>query len=181
MLVRRPRFQGTSSGTTLASTRSTDLDSVVYKCGSVLANDVGLGQSAHANGNWCRDDNVCLLWQSWTRESEVSIPQCEVQQSDVQTPLKRLLTSQVPRGAVVRASVKAGGTSRSNTDKYYCRGQVGHRRPDCHRRNESCSLCGKRGHLSQACRSSGGNASARAVEVEPGGKRNSTRVGTVSL
>ena len=50
-------------------------------------------QSAHANGNWCCDDNVCLLWQSWTRESEVSIPQCEVQQlwqewtsqSDVQT------------------------------------------------------------------------------------------------
>ena len=40
----------------------------------------GLGQSAHANGNWCRDVNVCLLWQSWTRESEVSIPQCEVQQ-----------------------------------------------------------------------------------------------------
>ena len=25
------------------------------------------------------DVNVCLLWQSWTRESEVSIPQCEVQ------------------------------------------------------------------------------------------------------
>ena len=43
--------------------------------------------------NWCRDVYVCLLWQSWTRESEVSIPQCEVQQlwqdrtsqSDVQT------------------------------------------------------------------------------------------------
>ena len=30
----------------------------------------------------------------------------------------------------------------------------------------SCSLCGKRGHLSHVCRS-GGNASARAVEVEP--------------
>ena len=66
---------------------------VVCKCGSVLANDGGLGQSAHANGNWCRDVNVCLLWQSWTRESEMSIPQCEVQQlwqdrtsqSDVQT------------------------------------------------------------------------------------------------
>ena len=43
-------------------------------CGSVLANDGGLEQSAHANGNWCRDVNVCLLWQSWTRESEVSIP-----------------------------------------------------------------------------------------------------------
>ena len=55
----------------------------------------------------------------------------------------------------------------SNTDKCYCCGQVGHRRPDCPRRNESCSLCGKRGHLSQVCRSSGGNASARAVEAEP--------------
>ena len=85
--------QGTSSGTTLASTCSTDLDSVACKCGSALANDGGLDQSAHANGNWCRDVNVCLLWQSWTRESEVSLPQCEVQQlwqdwtsqSDVQT------------------------------------------------------------------------------------------------
>ena len=65
----------------------------VCKCGSVLANDGGLGQSIHANGNWCRDVNVCVLWQSWTRESEVSIPQCEVQQlgrdrtsqSDVET------------------------------------------------------------------------------------------------
>ena len=60
-----------------------------------------------------------------------------------------------------------GGTSRGSTDKCYCCGQVGHRRPDCPRRNESCSLCGKRGHLNQVCRSSGGNASARAVEVEP--------------
>ena len=73
--------------------RVTNLDSVVCKCGSVLANDGGLGQSTHANGNWCRDVNVCLLWKSWTRESEMSIPQCEVQQlwqdwtsqSDVQT------------------------------------------------------------------------------------------------
>ena len=30
--------------------------------------------------NWCRDVNVCLLWQRWTRESDMSIPQCEVQQ-----------------------------------------------------------------------------------------------------
>ena len=60
-----------------------------------------------------------------------------------------------------------GGMSRGNTDKCYCCGQVDHRRPDCPRQNESCSLCGKRGHLSQACRSSGGNASARAVEVDP--------------
>ena len=59
-----------------------------------------------------------------------------------------------------------GGTSRANTDKCYCCGQLGHRRPDSPRRNESCSLCGKRGHLSQVCRSSGGNASVWAVEVE---------------
>ena len=78
-----------------------------------------------------------------------------------------------------------GGTSRGNRDKCYCCGQVGHRRPDCPRRNESCSLCGKRGQLSHVCRSSGGNASARAVEVEPAEleeeERNPTLVGTVSL
>ena len=60
-----------------------------------------------------------------------------------------------------------GSASRGSTDKCYCCGQVGHRRPDCPRRNENCSFCGKRGHLSHVCRSSGGNASARAVEVEP--------------
>ena len=60
--------------------RALHLDSVVCRCGSVHANDGGLEQSAHANGNWCRDVNVCLLWQSWTRQSEVSIPQCQVQQ-----------------------------------------------------------------------------------------------------
>ena len=60
-----------------------------------------------------------------------------------------------------------GSASRGSTDKCYCCVQVGHRRPDCPRRNESCSLCGTRGHLSQVCRSSGGNANARAVEVEP--------------
>ena len=43
-----------------------NLDSVVCKGGSVLANDGGLERSAHANGNWCRDVNVFLLWQSWT-------------------------------------------------------------------------------------------------------------------
>ena len=74
--------------------------------------------------------------------------------------------------------------SRGSTDKCYCCGQVGDRRPDCPRRNESCSPCGKGGHVSQVCRSSGGNASARAIEVEPvepEEERNSTRVGTVSL
>ena len=42
--------------------------------------------------------------------------------------------------------------SRGSTDKCYCCGKVGHRRPDCPRRNENCSLCGKRGQLSQVCR-----------------------------
>ena len=40
-----------------------------------------------------------------------------------------------------------GGTSRENADKNCCCGQVGHRRPGCPRRKESCSLCGKRGHF----------------------------------
>ena len=61
-----------------------------------------------------------------------------------------------------------GGTSRSNTDKCHCCGQFGHRRPDCPRRSENCSRCGKRGHLSQMCQSDpGAKANARAVEVEP--------------
>ena len=95
--------------------------------------------------------------------------------------VRNLLASQVPR-AVARVLAKAARAV--ETDKCYCCGQVGHRRTDCPRRNESCSLCGKRGHLSQVCRSSGGNASARAVEAEPAEpeeERNSTRVGTVSL
>ena len=53
-----------------------------------------------------------------------------------------LLARQVPRAA-------------GNTDKCCCCGQVGHRRPDCPRRNESCSVNGKRGHLSHVCRSFG--------------------------
>ena len=81
-----------------------------------------------------------------------------------------------PSSSSGKSSAK-GSKSRGDTDKCCCCGQVGHWRPDCPRRNESCSLCGKRGHLSQVSRSSGDNASAWAVEVE----RNSTRVGTVGL
>ena len=36
-----------------------------------------------------------------------------------------------------------GATSRGNTDKCNCCGQVGHRRPECPRRNDSCSPFGK--------------------------------------
>ena len=32
--------------------------------------------------------------------------------------------------------------------------------------SDECSFCGKRGHLSQVSRTSGGNANARVVDVE---------------
>ena len=80
--------------------------------------------------------------------------------------VRNLLASQVPRAEAARV-LAIGGTSRGSKDKCYCCGQVGHRRPDCPRRNEGYSLSDKRGHMSHVCRSSGGNASARAVEAEP--------------
>ena len=80
--------------------------------------------------------------------------------------VRNLLASQVFWSRSGKSSGK-GNASRGSTDKCYCSGQVGHRRPDCPRRNESCNLCGERGHLSHVCRFSGGNANAPAVEVEP--------------
>ena len=79
--------------------------------------------------------------------------------------VKSLLASQVPRTAVARVLAKA--VRAVEALKCCCCGQVGHRGPDCPRRNERCSFSGKSGHLSQVCRSSGGNANARVVEVEP--------------
>ena len=59
-----------------------------------------------------------------------------------------------------------GDKNRSNTGTCCCCGQTGHRRPDCPHRNESCSRCGKRGHVCQMCKSdSGENSTARAVKV----------------
>ena len=76
--------------------------------------------------------------------------------------VRNLLASQVPRAAVARVLAKAVRAMEAQTSA------IGvDRRPDCPHRNESCSLCGKRGHLSHVCRSSGGNANPRAVEVEP--------------
>ena len=45
-----------------------------------LRTTVDSGSQPTPNGNWCRDVNVCLLWQSWTRESEVSMPKCQAKQ-----------------------------------------------------------------------------------------------------
>ena len=59
-----------------------------------------------------------------------------------------------------------GSASRGSADKCCCCGQVGHRRPDCPRPNESCSLCGKRGHWSHVCRSSSGNDEVEPAEPE---------------
>ena len=158
------KAQGTISGTALASACSTNLDSVVCKCGSVLANDGGLEQSAHANGNWCRDVNVCLLWQSWTRESEVSIL-CSAKCSNCGktghlTTMCRQREKSAGKSSPSSSSGKScgkGGTSRGSADKCHCCGQVGRRRPDCPRRDENCSLCGKRGLLSHVGRSSRGH------------------------
>ena len=69
--------------------------------------------AAHANGNWCRDVNVCLLWQSWTRESEVSIVARDISERCADN-VRNLLPSQVPR-AVARVLAKAAGAVETRT------------------------------------------------------------------
>ena len=81
--------------------------------------------------------------------------------------VRNLLASQVPRAAVARVLAKAARAvetqtraivvDRSVTDELIVLAET-----------KDCSLCCKRGHLlSQVYRSSGGNASARAVEADP--------------
>ena len=74
---------------------------------------------------------------------------------------RNLLASQVPRTTVARVLAKAARAAKAETSAIVVV-------DDLIALVENCSLCGKRGHLSHVCRSSGGNASARAVEVEPG-------------
>ena len=167
------RGQETIYGTTLTSACSTNLDSVVCKCASVLSNDGGLEQSARANGGWCSDVNLCLLWQGWTREARRRINDAKCSNRGKTGHLRAMCRQREksagkssPLSSSGKSSGKSG-TSPGHADKCNCCGQVGHRRPDCPRRNERCSLCGKRGHLSQVCRSPGGNANALAVDVDP--------------
>ena len=96
---------------------------------------------------------------------------------------RNLLASQVPRAAVARVLAKAARAVETQT-KCHCCGQVGHRRPDCKRRNESCSLCGKREHLSHVDLLVGtqvlGLSRWNPLSLRRR-EKNSTRVGTVSL
>ena len=78
----------------------------------------------HVNGNWCRDVNVCLQWQSWTRESEMSIADI----SERCGQREKSAGKSSPSSSSGKSSSN-GGTSRGNRDQRYCCGQVGHRRP----------------------------------------------------
>ena len=172
--------QGTISGTKLTSTCSTNLDSVVCKRGSVLANNGGLEQSAHANGNWCRDVNVCCCGKGGHEESEdvdSAIAKCSniVARLDISERcadnVRNLLASEVSRATVARALAKAARAVETQTGAIVVDRSV---IDDLIALVETrvASLCGKRGHLSQVCRSSSGNASVRAVEVEEREKPN---------
>ena len=122
--------------------------------GAVMSTCVCCGKAGHEKARWrfrnakCSNGGKIGHLRAMCRQREKSIGKSS------------------PSSSSGKSSGKVG-TSRGSADKCYCCGQVGHRGPACPRRNENCSLCGKRGHLSHVCRSSGGNASARAVEVEP--------------
>ena len=80
---------------------------------------------------------------------------------------RNLLASQVPRAAVARALAKAARAVEAQTSAVVVDRSVIDDLIALVETRESCSLYGKRGYLSHVCRSSGGNASARAVEAEP--------------
>ena len=79
--------------------------------------------------------------------------------------VRNLLASQVPRAAVARVLVKAARAVETRTSATVVDRLV---IDDLIALVETrIAVCGNRGHLSHVCRSSGGNAGARAVEVEP--------------
>ena len=104
----------TSLGDDAASTCTTNLDSIVCKFGLVLANDGGLEQSAHADGNWCSDVNALAVAKLDTRKRGIdsAMPSAAiVARLDISERcadnVRNLLASQVPRAAVARVLVKA--------------------------------------------------------------------------
>ena len=85
------------------------------KCGSVLANDGGLGESVHANENWCRDVNrVPAVAKLDTRKRGVDsamrsvaiVARLDISERCADN-VGNLLASQVPRAGVARVLAKA--------------------------------------------------------------------------
>ena len=115
--------QGTISGTTLTSACSTNLDSVVCKRGSVLANNGGLEQSAHANGNWCRDVNVCCCGKGGHEKARCRFRNAKcsniVARLDISERctdnVRNLLASEVSRATVARVLAKAARAVETQT------------------------------------------------------------------
>ena len=93
------------------------------KCGSVLANDGGLVQLAHANGNWCRGvRRVPAVAKLDTRKRGVdsAMPSAAfVARPDIPERcadnVRNLLASQVPRAAVARVLAKSARAVETQT------------------------------------------------------------------
>ena len=112
-------------------------------------------ESAHANGNWCRDGKA-EHEKARCRFRNAKCSNCG--KTGHLRAMCRQREKSAGKSSPSRSSGKSsgkGGTNRVSTDKCYCCGQVGHRRPEGNlRRNENCSFFGKRCHLSHVCRSS---------------------------
>ena len=79
--------------------------------------------------------------------------------------VRNLLASQVPRAAMARVLAKAARAVEAQTSAIVADRSV---IDDLIALVEMrIAACGKRDHLSHVCRSSSGNANARAVEAEP--------------
>ena len=117
---------------------------------------------------------VCLLWQSWTtRKRDVDSAMRSaaiVARLDISVRcadnVKSSLASQVPRTAVARVLAKAARTVEAQTSAIDVDRSVIDDLIALVETRVAASV-GKCGHSSQVCRSSGGNANARAVEVQP--------------
>ena len=89
----------------------------------ISANDGGLEQSAHANGNWCSDVNVCLLWQRWTRKARCRFRNSKCSncgntghpRARCADNVRNLLATQVLRAAVARVLAKAARAVETQT------------------------------------------------------------------